>query len=84
MKTITQLLLIFACLNLSAQSTELSPYSIGEKHTIYSEILEEDREIIIHVPPGFWEMDENLKNHPITFVLDGESQFLNTVSAIVT
>ena len=82
MKALTQIFLIFFAINLSAQSPEVSPYSIGEKHIIYSEILEEDREIIVHVPEGFWGMDEDSKNLPITFVLDGESQFLNTVSAI--
>ena len=68
--------------SLYSQSQVLTAYNIGEKHTIYSKILNEDREIFVHVPNGFWGLDEKLERYPIVFVLDGESQFLNTVSAL--
>lgn len=82
MKTIIQLFLILITINVSGQSPDFEAYTIGQKHTIYSKILHENREILIYIPKGFWGMDENLKNAPVTFVLDGESQFLNTVTAI--
>ncbi len=78
------LLLIFALTlsSLHAQSTDLNNYSIAKKQTIYSNILDEEREIFIHTPEGFWGLDDSLSCYPITFVLDGESQFLSTASAI--
>ena len=82
MKLILQLILILAVTNLFAQSPAVSDYSIAKKHKIYSKILEEEREIYVHVPEGFWGLDENPSCYPITFVLDGESQFLSTTSAI--
>jgi len=82
MRLINLFFLILLTPSLSAQSSPLSSYSIGEVHSLYSDILEENREIIVHLPSGFWGMDENLNSYPVTFVLDGESQFLNTVSAI--
>lgn len=56
--------------------------TVGERISIYSSILGEDREIYIHEPAGFWGMDEEMENLPVVYVLDGESQFLNTVSTI--
>ncbi len=82
MKTISLLFTILCTFHLSGQSSDSSAYTIGEKHTIYSKILDEEREILVHVPKGFWGMDEAAKNHPVAFVLDGESQFLNAVASI--
>lgn len=82
MKSITGITLLFFTLKIAAQSTAIGAYTIGETHTIYSDILKEERIFHIHVPKGFWGMDDSMKNYPVTFVLDGESQFLNTVSAI--
>ncbi|MEM9544719.1 MAG: alpha/beta hydrolase-fold protein [Bacteroidota bacterium] len=62
--------------------TESNFYTIAKKHTIFSNILEEEREFYVHVPEGFWGMDMIMKQYPVVFVLDGESQFLNAVSAI--
>jgi len=82
MKIITQFLLLLFALNLTAQSSNLNSYSIAEKHTLYSKILKESREILIHLPPGFWGLDEALDNYAVAFVLDGESQFMHTTAAI--
>ncbi len=82
MKIIIHFILTLFTINLLGQTANESVYTIAEKHIIYSKTLQENREIFIHVPNGFWGMDENIKNYPITFVLDGESQFLNAVSTI--
>ena len=66
----------------SGQNERPTPYSIAEKITLDSKILKEVRELFVYVPKGFWGMDEDLQSYPLTIVLDGESQFLNTVSAI--
>ena len=70
-------------LDLNGQkNNEVSSISIGDKILFYSDILEESREIFIHQPKGFWGMDNEMTNLPIVIVLDGESQFLNTVATI--
>ncbi|MDA9774121.1 alpha/beta hydrolase-fold protein [Saprospiraceae bacterium] len=56
--------------------------SVGEVIMIESAILGEMREVFIYQPQGFWGMDEQMNNLPVVYVLDGESQFLNTVSTI--
>jgi predicted alpha/beta superfamily hydrolase len=48
---------------------------IGIKDSLYSETLEEQREIWIHVP----ESDSDQKNFPVLFVLDGRSHFESLV-----
>lgn len=51
--------------------------SIGEKHSFYSQILNENRDIQIHLPHGY--EDESL-SFPVMYVLDGEDNFLSAVS----
>lgn len=83
MQLVTPLwIFLIVTLNLTGQSPPESAYSIGEKHTLYSKILKENREVFVHVPKGFWGMDEELRMAPVAIVLDGESQFLHTVAAI--
>ncbi len=66
----------------SQEITSPVEYSIAEQHKIYSNILEEERELLIYTPSGFWGMDDKVENYPIVIVLDGESQFLHTLSTI--
>lgn len=77
-------LIVCICLsyNLFGQSQHQSNYSIGITDTIFSIVLNESREIFIYVPHGFWGLDEDITNSPVTIVLDGESQFLQTVGVI--
>ena len=73
--------LLIAQLALCGQESN-DQFAIGQKHTIYSDILGENRDIFVYYPPGFWGMDEQIENLPVVYVLDGESQFLNTVATI--
>jgi len=75
--------LLLTLMQLVAQESEEDRnISIGEIIEIDSKILGETREIYIHQPQGFWGMDEQMTNLPVVFVLDAESQFLNTVSTV--
>ncbi|MBI9035805.1 MAG: hypothetical protein JEZ03_15190 [Bacteroidales bacterium] len=51
---------------------------IGEKHTIHSDVLDQDREIFIHLPDGY---DNCVSDYPVIYVLDGENTF-NTISGL--
>lgn len=57
-------------------------FSIGEKHIIHSDILDEDREIWISVPESFYGMNETGVEYPVVYVLDGENLFLPTVGIV--
>jgi len=82
MKPIITFFLFLFANNISAQSLDINGLPNIEKYTIDSKILNEKRDIFVYVPTGFLGMDDSLSMYPVTFVLDGESQFLNTYSAI--
>lgn len=56
-------------------------YVIGKYVKVYSEILGEERPIIVRLPAGY---DESEKRYPVLYLLDGEheSLFANAVSSI--
>jgi len=73
-------LFLFFCLSLQAQE-EVDQINaeeylhVGEKIQLYSKLLGENREILVYVPDELWGMDKE-------YVLDGETQFLQTVSTV--
>ncbi|MFK7771979.1 MAG: alpha/beta hydrolase-fold protein [Saprospiraceae bacterium] len=54
---------------------------IGKTDNIFSEILNQDRKIWVHVPPqnGF---ADTRPNYPVLYLLDGDAHFLNVVSIL--
>jgi uncharacterized protein len=53
---------------------------IGQKQTIHSNILQEDRTYQIYLPESYhWALD---RSYPVLYVLDGESNFLHTVGSV--
>lgn len=70
-------LLLFLCYNfISAQSGTISPLSIGEIHTIYSNSLNEERTLNIYLPAGY----DSSKIYPVIYLLDGSmnEDFIHT------
>lgn len=84
MKYITTFIIFLALhLNLFSQSPEKGKaISIGRTIELESEILNETRQVLIYQPKGFWGMDEAMRNLPVIFVLDAESQFNHTVATV--
>jgi hypothetical protein len=62
-------------------STQISSTDIviGTKHTIYSKILEEEREILVHVPKQN-STDYDTMKYPVLYVLDGADHFQSVVA----
>jgi len=73
---ISVLLLILIAGKLSGQELTVK---IGEKHTIKSAILSEDREILIHLPENY---NSSEKTYPVLLRLDG-SQILLTETYVI-
>ncbi|WKK82767.2 alpha/beta hydrolase-fold protein [Marivirga arenosa] len=68
------LLLLLIELN-SAQSQDSESIIIGKKHTIHSNILDEEREYWISLPESYSNIENSYKEYPILIVLDGDAHF---------
>jgi uncharacterized protein len=55
-----------------AQAEAGEPVVIGHRLTLHSEILGEDRQILVHLPRGYATSTER---HPVLYVLDGPTHF---------
>lgn len=75
------LLLLVSCQTAPQESVEneREAFQIGTKEKLYSKILDEEREIFVHVPAGFYGMNETNVKYPVLIVMDGENLFLPTV-----
>ena len=56
------------------------PVEIGRRWTLRSEILDEDREVVIALPPGY---DGSTGRYPVLYLLDGQADLPTAVGATV-
>ena len=59
---------------------ENNQINFGQIDTIYSEILDENREVWIHAPRGSFMGSET--NHPVLYLLDGPAHFYSVVGMV--
>ena len=59
--------------SLIAQSHAGEPVVIGERTSIHSEILNEERPLLVHLPNSYQSTGD--RRYPVIFALDGESHF---------
>jgi len=69
------LLFIFVCTTPAAAQIENGKYVIGKQLTIHSEILDQDRKLIVHLPIGY---DVTSTEYPVLYLLDGGYHFHHT------
>lgn len=55
------------------------PIVVGETHTLRSEVLGEERRLLIHLPTGY---AQATGGYPVLYLLDGETRFLHTVGTL--
>lgn len=79
MKMTKLLTLVLLGLTLSTGIAQ-KPISIGTEHSIQSNVLNEDRTILIHTPEMYDEYEN--KRYPVLYLLDGWSHFNHTVTMI--
>src|SRR4051812_29636798 len=60
--------------NICAQSTN-TKINVGESFSIHSNILNEDRTIMVYLPEGYSESDES---YPVLYLTDAETHFIHT------
>ena len=83
MTRLKRLFLIAACVaiastlpvSLQAQDTSATPITLGKQVSIYSEVLGEERPVMIYTPPGY---ELNNGDYPVMYLLDGDSHLLHT------
>ncbi len=56
---------------------DLTDNVVGKNHVINSEVLKENRQIQIYLPPNY---EDSKENYPVLYVLDGQRFFLYAVS----
>ncbi|WP_347923947.1 hypothetical protein [Pontimicrobium sp. SW4] len=81
MKYIKAYLLLINCLiisNAAAQVTETN-YTIGKQLFIKSEVLNEDRQLLVSLPVNY---DRNIHDYPVIYVMDAEFLFDLTQSIV--
>ncbi|MDR2235086.1 MAG: prolyl oligopeptidase family serine peptidase [Chryseobacterium sp.] len=71
LKFLSFILILFFCFPGKGQEK----ISIGEKQTVFSEILNEKREIWIHLPKTYNDSSINPARYPVIYLLDGEINF---------
>ncbi len=71
------LMLVAPRLSLAQKSGE--PVNIGHVETIRSEILQEDRDVIVYRHP---EYDQSRLSYPVLYVLDADDHFLMAANAV--
>jgi predicted alpha/beta superfamily hydrolase len=73
---LTTLLLMafFVAGSLTALAGDAKKVTIGEKITLHSKVLNEDREIMVYTPKGYAESAEGF---PVIYLLDGEWHFVH-------
>ena len=65
--------------NLFAETYDSKPFVIGETITLKSDILNEDRQILISKPAGY---DQSSMKYPVMYLLDGNAHFHHTTGII--
>jgi len=80
-KTISILLFLLTGIQLANTQSE-DQIVIGTKHTIHSNVLEEDRAYWVSLPESYDGKGMSYKSYPVLIVLDGKSHF-RSVSGIV-
>lgn len=71
-------LLIFFQWNLSAQESN-PDIVIGKKHSVHSEILNQDRPFMVYLPQGY---EEATIKYPVMYLLDGGGNFNHTTACV--
>lgn len=71
------LVVVLICLNAMGQND--GKITIGKIDSLYSEVLDEQRKIWIHVPSGIYNNESQSQKYPVLYLLDGKSNFYSTI-----
>ena len=75
------LLLAVACLTCDARAQDSQPIVLGQRLSIHSEILKQDRPYLVYLPPSYG-AEGSVKRFPVMYLLDGGAHF-NAATGVV-
>lgn len=75
------LLLTIACLSCNAAAQDSQPIVLGQRFSIRSEVLQQDRPYWVYLPPSY-SAEDNAKRFPVMYLLDGGAHF-NAATGVV-
>lgn len=78
---ITWLLLAMGCLSCNARAQDSQPIVLGQRLSIHSAILKQDRPCLVYLPPSY-SAEESAKRYPVMYLLDGGAHF-NAATGVV-
>ena len=81
MKTVNAFLvyMILTPVSVACSQSNEPRFCVGAATEIHSAVLDEDREILMHLPASY---DSTKDRYPVLYVLDGEWNFLHAISYI--
>ncbi|MTB52836.1 alpha/beta hydrolase-fold protein [Lewinella sp. W8] len=56
------------------------PISIGKQYTFASDVLEQDRPVMVYLPEDYWQRTQDV--YPVLYLLDGKGNFHHTTAAV--
>ncbi|WP_105171989.1 alpha/beta hydrolase-fold protein [Pseudoalteromonas sp. T1lg24] len=73
-------LLLISLFSASSQSQQITneQLTVGNKITIQSEVLKEQRELLVYLPKNY----DATNRYPVIYVLDGEFYFIPTIGVV--
>jgi predicted alpha/beta superfamily hydrolase len=77
----TWLLLAFVCLSGDARAEDSQSIVLGQRLSIHSEILKQDRPYLVYLPPSY-DAEAGAKRFPVMYLLDGGAHF-NAATGVV-
>ncbi len=77
LSSILGFLLLAAAVSATAASAQ--PIAIGDTTTLRSEILDEERTLLVYLPQGY---DTSAERYPVLYLLDGETRFHHTTGTV--
>ena len=75
MKLKTSLLLFLILIQYPVVGQQASPIVVGQSHTLPSEILQSERNLLVSLPDDY----QPNEKYPVLYVLDGKKWFLEAV-----
>lgn len=78
MKILSTIATLCFAISIYAQTPD-STLVIGNSYSIYSKVLNEQRNVWVHLPEGY---EKSTEKYPLVLLLDGEQFFLSTVAVI--
>ena len=73
------LIFLFVASSVALKAGDGQKITIGEKFTIHSKALNEDRKIMVYTPTGYENSDAK---YPVVYLLDGETHFVHAYGVV--